>query len=151
MKEKNMLNINIEELIPHRDQMKLADKIIEAGEQYSVTESIATDKWPLAQDDGVNPLVLIELAAQTSAICVVWKEFEKNGKTKGGKGWLVGIKKADFYIDTIPFNSRITTRSEINYSMENLTEIKGISKIGEDIIGEMKLQVFRSDEEKEAD
>lgn len=91
-----MQNVNIEQLIPHRNHMRLADKIIDAQEQYAVTESVVTEKWPLAQDDGVSSLVLIELAAQTSAICVVWKEFEQKGKTKGGKGWLVGVKQADF-------------------------------------------------------
>lgn len=144
-----MLNINIEELIPHRDRMRLAEKIIEANKDYAITESVAAGNWPLAGDYGVSPLVLIELAAQTSAICVVWEEFEKNGETGGGKGWLVGIKKADFFIDSIPVNSKITTRSEINYSMENLTEIKGTAKIEDKLIGDMILQVFRSDEDKE--
>lgn len=60
------------------------------------------------------------------------------------------LNKLIFY-DKLPLNAIITTRSEINYSMDNLTEIKGVSKIGKNIIGEMILQVFRSDENKETE
>ena len=139
----DMVNINIEDLIPHRGRMKFVDEIIEVDENSAVTESTVTDQWPLVQNNLVNPLVLIELVAQTSAVSIGWKNLKNDGNNIGGKGWLVGIKTANFFIDRIPLNIQIRTRAKINFSLDNYTEICGTSKIGSDIIGEIVLQVLR--------
>ena len=139
-----MLNINIEDLIPHRGRMIFVDEIIEVEEDRAVTESTVTDQWPLVQNDFVNPLVLIELVAQTSAVSIGWKELKEMGSNIGGKGWLVGIKTANFFIEKIPLNIRIRTRTTINFSVDNYTEIHGTSKIGSNLIGEIVLQVLKA-------
>ncbi|MBW1692875.1 MAG: hypothetical protein JRJ41_01700 [Deltaproteobacteria bacterium] len=139
----DMVNINIEDLIPHRGRMKFVDEIIKVDENSAVTESTVTDQWPLVQNNLVNPLVLIELVAQTSAVSIGWKNLKNDGNNIGGKGWLVGIKTANFFIDRIPLNIQIRTRAKINFSLDNYTEIYGTSKIGSDIIGEIVLQVLR--------
>lgn len=138
-----MVNIDIEDLIPHRERMKLVDQIIEVDEAKAVTLSTVTDKWPLVQNDFVNPLVLIEIVAQTSAVSIGWKKLRKDGSNAGGKGWLVGIKAAEFFVDRIPLNTSIRTQTKINFSLDNYTEILGISKIGSDLVGEIVLQVLR--------
>jgi predicted hotdog family 3-hydroxylacyl-ACP dehydratase len=143
VKTMDMVNINIEDLIPHRERMKLVDQIIEVDEAKAVTLSTVTDKWPLVQNDFVNPLVLIEIVAQTSAVSIGWKKLRKDGKNAGGKGWLVGIKVAEFFVDRIPLNTSIRTQTKINFSLDNYTEILGISKIGSDLVGEIVLQVLR--------
>jgi predicted hotdog family 3-hydroxylacyl-ACP dehydratase len=112
-------------------------------ENSAVTESTVTDQWPLVQNNFVNPLVLIELVAQTSAVSIGWKKLKNDSNNIGGKGWLVGIKAANFFIDRIPLNIRIRTWAKINFSLDNYTEIRGTSKIGSDIIGEIVLQVLR--------
>lgn len=140
----DMVNINIENLIPHRGRMKLVDKIIEVDETTAVTESTVTDQWPLLQNNFVNPLVLIEVVAQTSAVSIGWKELKENGNDARGKGWLVGIKTADFFIDRIPLNNRIRTWVKINFNLDYYTEILGISKIGSDLVSEIVLQVLRN-------
>lgn len=139
----DMVNIDIEDLIPHRERMKLVDQIIEVDEAKAVTLSTVTDKWPLVQNDFVNPLVLIEIVAQTSAVSIGWKKLRKDGNNAGGKGWLVGIKVAKFFVDKIPLNTSIRTQTKINFSLDNYTEILGISKIGSDLVGEIVLQVLR--------
>jgi predicted hotdog family 3-hydroxylacyl-ACP dehydratase len=139
----DMVNINIEDLIPHRDRMKLVDQIIEVDEAAALTLSTVTDKWPLVQNDFINPLVLIEIVAQTSAVSIGWKKLKEDGKNAGGKGWLVGIKAAEFFVDRIPLNTSIRTQTKINFSLDNYTEILGISKIGSDLVGEIVLQVLR--------
>ena len=137
------VNINIEDLIPHRGRMKLVDKIIEVDENTAVTESTVTDQWPFVHNNFVNPLVLIEVVAQTSAVSIGWKELKEDENNIGGKGWLVGIKAANFFIDRIPLNMRIRTRVKTNFNLDNYTEIHGTSKIGSDLIGEIVLQVLR--------
>ena len=58
-----MTDINIDELLPHRDRMRLVDEVIEVNEKKAVTRSKVTENWPLFEDDSVNPIVLIELVA----------------------------------------------------------------------------------------
>ena len=42
-----MIDIDIEQLIPHRDRMKLIDEVIESDDEKAVTESLVTEKWPV--------------------------------------------------------------------------------------------------------
>lgn len=137
------MNINIEDLIPHRSRMKFVDQIIEVNETTAVTESTVTDRWPLVQNSFVNPLVLIEVVAQTSAVSIGWKELKEDGSNSGGKGWLVGIKSANFFVDKIPLNIRIRTWTTIKFNLDNYTEILGVSKIESDLVSEIVLQVLR--------
>lgn len=136
-----MIDITIEELIPHRNRMKLINKVIEIDGESAVTESIVTKQWPLFEDNSVDTIILIELVAQTAGVYIGWKEKKEEGNTSG-KGWLVGIKKATFSLDKIPLNTRIIARSKRIFSFENFFEFLGIAKIGSDVIGEIVLQVF---------
>jgi len=136
-----MIDITIEELIPHRKRMKLINKVIEIDGESAITESIVTKQWPLFEGNSVNTIILIELVAQTAGIYIGWREKKKEGNT-GGKGWIVGIKKANFSLDTIPLNTRIIARSKQTFSFEDFYEFLGIAKIGSDVIGEIVLQVF---------
>ena len=137
----NQINIRIEDLLPHRDRMLLIDEIIEVDDEKAVTKSIVTKEWPLFEDNSVNPIILIELIAQTAGVYIGWKEIKKSGNTCG-KGWIVGIKKAAFYLDKISLNSRIIVSSKKTFIFDNFHEILGIAKIDSDIIGEIILQVF---------
>ena len=140
----DMVNIDIEDLIPHRGRMKFVNQIITVDETKAVTVSTVTDKWPLVQDNFVHPFVLIEIVAQTSAVSIGWKKLKEDGSHAGGKGWLVGIKTAEFFVDRIPLNTSIRTMTQINFSLDNYTEILGTSKIGSDLVGEIVLQVLRN-------
>jgi len=139
------IDIDIEQLIPHRDRMKLIDKIIKSDDEKAVTESLVTEKWPLFKETYVNSIIIIELVAQTASVCIGYKELKKNDEKLGGKGWLVGIKNASFFLDKIPLNSRITTCSRINFNFNNYTQILGTVKTGSKHIGEVNLQVLRSE------
>ncbi len=134
---------DIEKLIPHRDRMKLLDRFISGDENSAVCESVVNEQWPMLEDQAVSPLVLIELAAQTSAVYISQKEMEKGKDPAEGKGWLVGIKSAVFFTDKIPLHTRITTIAGIRSSLDNYTEIHSISKIGTEPAGEIVLQVMR--------
>jgi predicted hotdog family 3-hydroxylacyl-ACP dehydratase len=138
------LNIDIETLLPHRDGMKLVDTIVKVDEHMAVTESTVTNNWPLMENNAVNCLVLIELVAQTSAICIGWKELTDGRSDMGGKGWLVGIKSAFFFTSGIPLNTHIITQTRINFNMDNYTELQGESKAGNVVLGKIILQVLRN-------
>jgi predicted hotdog family 3-hydroxylacyl-ACP dehydratase len=142
-----MADIIPEQVIPHRGRMKLVDAVVDIEDGAAVTVSRVTDQWPLVEGDGVNPLVLIELAAQTSAITIGWPLLKAGGRAVQGRGLLVGIKSAVFDIQAIPMNSRITTRAVVNFKMDSYTEITGVSTLNGRRIGEVTLQTVRTDEE----
>ncbi len=146
-----MVDFDIERYIPHRGRMKLLNEIISVDDTAAVTASIPTDQWPLSGSDGVNPLVLIELVAQTSAVSIRWRELQKNPDTPDGRGWLVGIKSATFRMESIPLNTRVTTRSTVNFSIDDYTEIHGITRMGDTVVGEVTLQVMRDNGEEKND
>jgi len=133
----------IENLIPHRQPMKLIDTIITVDQKHAVTRATVKENWPLLSGDAVSAIVLIELAAQTAGICIGWNEKMKtNGLKRKADGWLVGIKNACFYVDKIPLDTCITTRSENHLVVENYKEIAATASIGETVVGEINLQIL---------
>lgn len=140
-----MTVIDIDDLLPHRDRMKLVDEVIDVNEQTAVTRSTVTENWPLFEEDYVNPIVLIELVAQTAGISLGWTEKKNNGINPEGKGWLVGIKEAAFYLERIPLNSQIITDSKKVFDFDNYKEIRGIARIKDEIVGKVTVQVVQSD------
>lgn len=140
------MDVDIERLIPHRGRMKLVDQIIRADDSFAETEAIVTDRWPLFQDNAVSPLVLIELAAQTAAVCIGWKKLRDTGVQGEGRGWLVGIKSAGLNTEEIALNTKIRTRARITISMDNYTEIQGKAFSNDILLGEIVLQVMRDQE-----
>ena len=138
------MDLNIEELIPHRGRMKLLDEIIEVTKDTAITASKVTEQWPLFEQGSVSTIVLIELVAQTAGVCLGLRELKKRGKSSEGKGWLVGIKDAVFFCDRIPCTSRIITDSTNIFDFENYHEVMGISRVEDAVIGKVSLQVVQS-------
>ena len=139
-----MVSVDIEELLPHRNGMKLIDSIIEVNKEGAVSESTVTEKWPLIEGDSINPIVLIELVAQTGGICLGWEEFKKKGKNTEGTGWLAGVKEARFYRKTIPLGSQIITDVRKVFDFENYHEISGMIRVGGDLVGKVSVQIVKS-------
>lgn len=139
-----MVTVDIEEILPHRNGMKLIDSIIEVNEEGAVSKSTVTEKWPLIEGDSINPIVLIELVAQTAGICIGWEELKKKGKNTEGKGWLAGVKEALFYRETIPLGSKIITEVKKVFDFENYHEILGLVRVGGELIGKVSVQIVKS-------
>ena len=135
----------IEDLIPHRERLKLIDTITFVDQEHAVTRATVKESWPLYSGDAVSAIVLIELAAQTAGVCIGWNEKMKSDGPKGeAKGWLVGIKNARFYVNTIPLDSCIITRSENRLVVENYKEIVSTASVGEKLVGEISLQILQA-------
>ena len=134
----------IEDLIPHRGRMKLIDEIVEITEDKAVTVSYPSAQWPLLNDHAVDSLITVELVAQTAAINIGMKRKKETGEGRG-RGWIVGIKNAEFHTDRILLNSRLVTTARILYSQESYSVIEGSVNSGEELIGTVSLQVFREE------
>ena len=141
----NPADIRIEDLLPHRDRMLLIDEIIEVDDEKAVTVATVTDQWPFFDADRVNPLVLIELAAQTAGVNNGWGRIKQRGLDSEKKGWLVGIKQSRFYVESISLNQRIITRVENQFAYESYRHIAGIARIGSEIVGEVILQLVQTE------
>ena len=102
-------DISIEDLIPHRGRMRLIHEILEVDEHRAVTRTVATEEWPLFDGQSVNPIVLVELVAQTAGVTNGWERIKTQGMDSEKKGWLVGIKKTSLFIDAIPLHTEIIT------------------------------------------
>ncbi len=142
----DLADITIEDLIPHRGGMMLIDEIIDVNENMAVTKAFVTEKWPLFDGKSVNPMVLIELAAQTAGVSNGWDRIQTKGMDSDKKGWLVGVKKAGFFIDKIPLHTRIITHCENIFKYDSFREVLGTVRIGPDIVCEISLQVFQADQ-----
>jgi predicted hotdog family 3-hydroxylacyl-ACP dehydratase len=134
--------MDIEALIPHRGRMKLIDEILTINTDIAVTCAKASDHWPLYQESFVDPIILIEIVAQTAAIHISWKS--KSLKDSGGKGWLVGVKSADFFLDQIPVDTVLISTVRNLDSIDNYNVVNGEVKIGMDIVSRITIQVLRS-------
>jgi len=134
--------IDIEALIPHRDRMKLINDLLDANDDTAVTSSLVSNRWPLCQGSFVDPIVLIEVVAQTAAAHIRWKKGVDKG---GGGGWLVGIKNADFFLDRIPLHTVLITTVKNLSSAENYNVLEGTVMTGTDLLARIQIQVFRSD------
>jgi len=140
----------IEDLIPHRERLKLIDTIISVDQEHAVTQATVKESWPLLSGEAVSSIVLIELAAQTAGTCIGWNEKIKTSGPKGETGgWLVGIKQAHFHIDKIPLNTCITTRSENRLIAENFNEIIATARIKQTLVGKIILQILHTASDKE--
>ena len=134
---------DIENLIPHRERLKLIDTIVSVDQEHAVCRATVNESWPLLSGDGVCAILLVELAAQTAGVCIGWNEKMKTGGPQGeARGWLVGIKKAHFHVDKIPLNTCITIRSENRLVVENYKEIAATAHIGQTLVGEIMLQIL---------
>ena len=141
----NRFDLNIEDLLPHRDRMLLIDEILELDDKVAVTHAKVTDQWPFFDGQAVDSLILIELVAQTAGISNSWVRVKKRGKDSEKKGWLVGIKQSRFFVDSLSLNALIITRAENQFEYESYRHITGVAKIGDLIVGEISLQLIQTD------
>jgi predicted hotdog family 3-hydroxylacyl-ACP dehydratase len=133
--------IDIESLIPHREPIKIITEVIELKDDSGIAAAVVNEHWPLCDGRVVRSLVLIEAIAQTSALVEGYKR-KIRGKD-AVKGWLVGIKSAEFTRDTIALDTRVTVFVNQMYSFENYAVIEGVVKSGDEILLTAVLQALR--------
>jgi predicted hotdog family 3-hydroxylacyl-ACP dehydratase len=140
-----MRMINIEDYIPHREPIRIISEVIEINKESAITGAVVNSNWPLYDGNAVNSLVLIEAIAQTAALVEGHKK-KKQGKA-GVKGWLVGIKSAEFKQATLPVDTRVVITVKRMYSFDNYGVIEGTVKSGEDVLAIAVLQALRMDDD----
>jgi predicted hotdog family 3-hydroxylacyl-ACP dehydratase len=140
-----MLDIDIESLIPHREKIKIISGVLEIKETTAISTAMVNPDWPSYDGAAVNSLVLIEAIAQTAAIVEGYKR-KRQGKD-GVKGWLVGIKSAEFHMEKIPVNTNLIIMIENKYSFDNYAVVEGTVKTGEKVLVTATIQALRLNED----
>jgi predicted hotdog family 3-hydroxylacyl-ACP dehydratase len=136
--------LTLEDLLPHRGHMMFVEKVLEVDSKHALTLCRVKKSWPMADDKGVHPLILVELAAQTAGVCNGWDRIQTKGLDSNQMGWLVGIKKTEIFIDCLPFGGEIITRAENSYNFENLREVSCEQHMDNILICKSTLQLFQA-------
>lgn len=138
--------LTAESLLPHRGRMLLVGEILSLDDEQATTLSVARRSWPLYRDGVVNPLILVELVAQTAGVHNGMRRLEARGEDSQTRGWLVGVKKAVFHVAAIALGESVTTTARNAFVFENLREITGTASIHGRLAAEVTLQVVEADE-----
>jgi predicted hotdog family 3-hydroxylacyl-ACP dehydratase len=133
---------DIEALIPHRDRMKLIDGILDISDERATTIARVSDRWPLYEAGSVDPVVLIELVAQTAAVHISGRR-QSGRNAADRRGWMVGIKKADFFVGSIPVNTILKTIVKSLNAMDYYSVLEGEVYAGADLLCRAQIQVLR--------
>lgn len=140
------VDLSIEALLPHRGRMLLLGEILQADKALAVSRQTVSDQWPLCDDEGVSPIILIELVAQTAGICNGLDRVATHGVEADRKGWLVGIKKTIIEVDRLPLGAEIIVKAKNHFVFDSFREIGGTAHMGERQIAEVVLQVVRAED-----
>ena len=138
--------MDIETLIPHRDRMKLLDEVVAANEDSAVTSARVSPRWPLCQGDYVDPIVLIEIVAQTAAVFISCKKGIETGGSR--RGWIVGIKNADFFVGRIPLDTVLIATVKDLYHVDQYSVLEGEVTAAAKPLCRVQIQVFREIDEE---
>lgn len=144
MKTIALTDVTLEDLLPHRGDMLLVTEVLEIDRRHALTVCRADRGWPMADARGVPSLLLVELAAQTAGVCNGWDRIQSKGMDSDPSGWLVGIKKAEFFIEYLPFGADIISRAENINIFENLREVSCEQHLDGALIGRIVLQLFQA-------
>jgi predicted hotdog family 3-hydroxylacyl-ACP dehydratase len=136
-------NYTLEDILPHRGIMLLIDEIVEADEIHAVTISTIKLSRPLTDSKGAQSLIMVELAAQTAGVCNGLDRIKEKGVDSSKMGWLVGIKRAEFYVESIPVGTKVVIRSENVHNYDKLREVSANIHMGETLIGDITLQLYQ--------
>jgi len=140
-----MTQYDIEEILPHRDRMKLLDEVLFVDGSRAGTSATVQNNWPLVTGGHVDPLIAVELTAQTGGIIIGVEAMKENTDKKGGKGWIVGIKEARFLTQSIAVNTKLTCRASRTYEQEFYSLVRGEVFHGDNLIADVTLQIMRAD------
>jgi predicted hotdog family 3-hydroxylacyl-ACP dehydratase len=134
---------SLEQLLPHRGEMLLLDKVLAVNGNRAVTVSAVARGWPTAGEEGVSAIVGVELAAQTAAVCNGWDRIQHRGLDSDKMGWLVGVKKAEFFLDPYPFGLEITTIAENTLAFDSFREVASELRANDEIVARVILQLYQ--------
>jgi len=133
-----------EPLIPQRRRMRLIDWVKKPSQNSMQAETTVTEAWPLTSDEKVDPIICVELVAQTVSALSTWRGGEG---VKPRVGLLVGIKEVEFSDSSIPVGTRLLIKVDELYHVGDYAVFQGIVSSELDVYCKMNIQVIEPEEE----
>jgi predicted hotdog family 3-hydroxylacyl-ACP dehydratase len=137
-------DLTLEDLLPHRAPMLLIGEVLEVDATHAVTVSTVEPTWPMADRNGVSPLILVEVAAQTAGVCNGWDRIQNLGLESDQMGWLVAVKRADFFSEHLPLGSAIRARAENTLIFDKFREVTSQLHQDDRLLAEVVLQLYQA-------
>ncbi len=134
---------SLEDLLPHRQSMLLLDTILAVDGKTAVVTCKVDPAWPMAGEQGVLPLITVELAAQAAGVCNGWVRIHEQGFDSEQTGWLVAVKRADFFCAELPFGMVLTIEAENTLAFDKFREITSRIHHQDQLIAEVVLQLYQ--------
>jgi predicted hotdog family 3-hydroxylacyl-ACP dehydratase len=134
----------VEGLVPHRERMKLVRTLERVGDDWAETAAVVDESWPTYADGGVEPVVLVELIAQSVGVHTGW--VRRHIEAMGGRGLLVGVRRATFAPGRVACGTPLLARVEQVRQVENYVVYTGAVRDGDRVLCELELQAFRPDD-----
>lgn len=132
--------VDIESYMPHRGGMKLLKDVLEADENCCRAVAVPERTWPFMTGLGIDPMVIIELVAQTTSAYVGW--CRRDEKKMGGAGFLVGIRTALFGHKYLPLGEAVYISCRRTLDMDNYGVFEGSVSADGTIYGTATIQVY---------
>lgn len=133
----------LEELLPHRNGMLLLGVVVEVDSTQAITVSRVRPEWPMADAYGVAPLICVELAAQTAGVCNGWDRIQHRGLDSDQMGWLVAVKRADFFLEHLPFGLELLATAKNTLVFEQFREVESEIHASDQLVAKVVLQLYQ--------
>lgn len=115
-------NINIQNYLPHREPMLMADEIVEIDETHSVTTFRIEESNIFTENGFLNEAGMIENCAQTCSTITGQHLFDDKNEKPAVIGFISNIKKVK--IHGLPkVGGVLTTKAEFISQYENICNV----------------------------
>lgn len=136
------LGLELEELIPHRERMRVVGDLLSVEEGRATSRSVVDQTWPLAGAAEVSSATLIELAAQTASALIGWER--RHEEAVGGQGFLVGVRKALWNRPKLSFGEPLLVSVETARKRDNYAAFSVTAGSPSGLAAVVELQAFRA-------
>ncbi len=134
----------IEDFIPQRRPMLLVDEFVSSDWNETRVRTTVRDSWPLVENGKVDPVVLIEVVAQTAGVLAGWRKRDK--EKQGGRGWLVGVRRTDLTGVALEVGDVLDSYVKVSYELENYAVFQGRVELHGKEIARVEIQTFQPDD-----
>ncbi|MCD8182819.1 MAG: beta-hydroxyacyl-ACP dehydratase [Bacteroides sp.] len=136
-----MKSLEIENLIPQRDPIRMVDKLIEVKGDVAVTSLIVkADNYFIDEDGLLAEPGLIEHIAQSASAFAGYKAISA-GATQPPVGYIGEVKK--FHCCYRPqIGDELRTTITMGAEMAGVTIITGEARVSDDIVADTQMKIF---------
>ncbi len=137
------LPCNVDELVPHKSPMLIANRLMEVKETSTVEVDVTDDMVFVRKDGVVDEVAYLEMMAQAMA---AHNGFKNSGNGTDVRGFLVGAKNLKIYEAASVGDTLKVVVCKIAQYGDELAVIKGVVLRDKDKLAEGEIKVWHSDE-----